>query len=287
MSMFNVYSLQNSSFDKADVRILLLKPIRSSCFSQVSNLKLTTTRLICYTGASCLWPLSRPYVMECLQMTNVPSGIRTLTMEWMLPSGERISLPCLSEDSFLDRMASGMQFYLDYNTRAVLRTIMRAFDEYYGQDVEWDKLEGMNFTQYFIEEDIGAQANALADELQQDVMEWRMYSGARVPHYLRISSLVVDDFYKVRARAEITNWVADYSAEWVNMIDQVNMILNAGGFTDVLDTRILRMYRRNLRYYFDARNSFNEVIFDQLPVAVSRAYLPLSRPFPVVFKVLF
>ena len=173
-------------------------------------------------------------------------------------------------------MASGMQFYLDYNTRSVLRSLMRAFDDYYGQDVEWEKLESMNFTKYFIEEEIEAQAHALADELRQDVMMWRMNYGVSVPRYLRISSLAVEDFFKSRARAEIGNWISEYSEEYVKIMDQVNMILNAGGFTTVLDYDVLRLYRRNLRGYFEARNSLNEVIFDRLPVAVSRAYLPLS-----------
>lgn len=113
-----------------------------------------------------------------------------------------------------------------------MKEMVDSLGEYYGDNIPWDGLRSVDFTDIFDKNMIELQANILADTLAQDIAEKKKMvdQGRRMSCRTRGNCRPLieapDRVQELWARE-----IALISAQAVHVMDQVNIFLNGGNFT--------------------------------------------------------
>jgi len=150
----------------------------------------------------------------------------------------------------------------------------RAIDKYFGDNIDWEELESLNFTEYYIKENIKEQARDLADEMTQDLLELRQ---GPLPRQYSISDYAVSEREMTHYEIEFHNALTESSLSAVTYIDISNIVMNIGSLVDTSSDFYTqqRFYQPYIRDWIGLKMQIYQYV-NQIPLVMRQELPPLT-----------
>jgi len=189
------------------------------------------------------------------------------------PSGDQCSFwnSQIDAASQYSSMYSPASLIISDEDRMILE---RAIDQYFGDNIDWEELESLNFTEYYIKENIKEQANDLADEMAQDLLELRR---GPLPRQYSISDYAVSEREMTRFEIEFHNALTESSLSAVTYIDISNIVMNIGSLVDTSSDFYTqqRFYQPYIRDWIGLKMQIYQYV-NQIPFIMRQELRPLT-----------